>query len=73
MNWIEIDRILYNIIARHDRVEDMLSEAKKQFKWNDSQAEAALLPLLKRNTFNKIVAEIPKSKSKRLTKLKKNI
>jgi len=49
MNWIEIDKILRGIIARHDAVEDMLKEAKTQFKWNDSQTNAALLPLLKRN------------------------
>jgi len=70
VNWIEIDRILYGIIARHDAVEDMLSEAKKQFKWTDSQAQAAVLPLLKRNTFNNVVAEKPKLKPKRLTKRK---
>ena len=40
MNWIEIDKILYNIIARHDNTEDMLLEAEKQFKWNRSQSKA---------------------------------
>lgn len=50
MNWIEIDKILYNIIARHDNTEDMLREAEKQFKWNRSQSEAAIKPLLNRNT-----------------------
>jgi hypothetical protein len=70
MNWIEIDKILYGIIARHDAVEDMLSEAKKQFKWSDLQAQAAVLPLLKRNTVNNIVAGNPKKPSKRLTKRK---
>ena len=70
MNWIEIDRILYGIIARHDAVEDMLAEAKKQFKWTQDQAEAAVLPLLKRNTLNNVVAEKPKNTSKRLTKRK---
>lgn len=70
MNWIEIDKILYNIISRHDTVEGMLAEAKKQFKWTDSQAEAAVKPLLNRNTFKNIVAEKPKKPSKRLTKRK---
>ena len=70
MNWIEIDQILYGIIARHDAVEDMLSEAKKQFKWTDSQAETAVLPLLKRNNINKIIAETPKTRSRRSTKRK---
>ena len=50
MNWIEIDKILYNIIARHDNTADMFKEAQAQFKWSKSQAEAAIQPLLKRNT-----------------------
>jgi hypothetical protein len=70
MNWIEIDKILYKIIARHDNTEDMLLEAEKQFKWNRSQSEAAIKPLLNRNTFNNVVAENPKKQSKRLTKRK---
>ena len=70
MNWLEIDKMLYGIIARHDAVEDMLKEAKTQFKWNDSQAEAALKPLLKRNNNNKIIAETSKNHSKKLTKRK---
>jgi hypothetical protein len=70
MNWIEIDRILYGIIARHDAIEDMLNEARKQFKWTQDQAEAAVLPLLKRNTFNNFVAEKPVNTSIRLTKRK---
>ena len=70
MNWLEIDKILYGIIARHDAVEDMLKEARTQFKWTDSQAQAAVKPLLKRNNINKIIAETPKKRSKRLTKRK---
>jgi hypothetical protein len=70
MNWIEIDKILYNIIARHDNTEDMLKEAEKQFKWNRSQSEAAIKPLLKRNTLYDIVAKKPTKHSKRLTKRK---
>jgi hypothetical protein len=37
----------------------MLKEAEKQFKWNRSQSEAAVLPLLERNTLPNIVAEKP--------------
>ena len=72
MNWIEIDKILYGIISRHDTVEDMLSEAKKQFKWTDSQAEAAVKPLLKRNTFDHIttkpVKKVAKPKKRAINK-----
>jgi hypothetical protein len=70
LNWIEIDKILYGIIARHDAVEDMLKEAKTQFKWNDRQTETALLPLLKRNTKKTIIIETPEKRSKRSTKRK---
>ena len=70
MNWLEIDKMLYGIIARHDAVEDMLKEAKTQFKWNDSQATAALIPLLERNTTNNNIAEPAKKSPKRSTKRK---
>ena len=70
MNWIEIDKMLYGIIARHDAVEDMLKEAKTQFKWNDRQAETALLPLLKRNNFEEVLSKTTKKTSKRSTKRK---
>lgn len=71
MNWIEIDKILYGIIERHNDVEDMLKEAKAQFKWDSRQAETALLPLLKRHTLHKIVTPTPKSRSKRAINSKK--
>jgi hypothetical protein len=64
LNWIEIDKILYGIINRHDAVEDMYKEAKIQFKWNQSQAEAAIKPLLKRNTKNKIIEKPAKKTTK---------
>ena len=69
MNWIEIDKILYGIINRHDDVEDMYKEAKIQFKWNQSQAEAAIKPLLKRNNSTKNTekpARTTKKKGKKL-------
>ena len=69
MNWLEIDKILYGIIDRHDAVEDMYKEAKIQFKWNQSQAEAAIKPLLKRNTKNKIIEKSAKTTEKKSKKL----
>ena len=69
MNWIEIDKILYGIINRHDAVEDMYKEAKIQFKWNQSQAEAAIKPLLKRNTKKKIITKPAKTIEKKGKKL----
>ena len=70
MNWIQIDKMLYGIIARHDTVEDMLKEAKTQFKWNDSQAESALYPLLQRNTIETKPIKSTKKQSKQSTKRK---
>ena len=73
MNWIEIDKILYGIIARHDAVDDAYTEAEKQFKWNRSQAKAAIDPLLKRHTLHKVVEEPVVKRSKKSTKSKKTI
>jgi hypothetical protein len=69
LNWIEIDKILYGIISRHDAVEDMYKEAKIQFKWNQSQAEAAIKPLLNRNTSNVKNTKTAKTTSKKGKKL----
>ena len=71
MNWIEIDAILYGIIQRHESLEDIIQEARKQFKWTQSQAEAAVKPLLKRHSLLQPVAKKPKTRSKRVTKSKK--
>lgn len=53
MNWIEIDNLLYRMIERHTNkkiidVDSVYEEAKKQFKWNDSQAISAINPLVSR-------------------------
>ena len=69
MNWIEIDKILYGIINRHDAVEDMYKEAKIQFKWNQSQAEAAIKPLLKRNNLNSKTVKPARTNKKKGKKL----
>ena len=61
MNWLEIDAILYGIIARHDNVNDMLEEAQKQFKWTPGQADDAMRPLIKRAGFNGATIEAAKT------------
>lgn len=66
MNWIEIDAILYKIIARHDNLNDMLEEAQKQFKWTRGQADDAIRPLLNRMGQNiKPIANVKPTKTKR--------
>ena len=67
MNWIEIDRILYRIIGRHDTVDAIYSEAQKTFKWDIEQARTAIDPLLKRHGTLKPV-EQPVKKTRRKTK-----
>jgi hypothetical protein len=68
MNWIEIDKILRKIIIKHETTEPMLKEAEALFKWNRSQSEAAVIPLLKCHTFHKTVAKTTKTASKQLRK-----
>jgi hypothetical protein len=48
MNWIEIDKMLYVMIARHTALDDIYIEAEKQFTWSRSQSMAAIDPLLNR-------------------------
>ncbi len=50
MNWIDIDKTLYRIIGRHDTVDDVYAEVQKTFKWDQSQAKAAIDPLLLRHS-----------------------
>jgi hypothetical protein len=68
MNWIQIDQILHRMIERHNSVEDIYQEAEKHFKWNRSQAEAAIDPLLKRHTNYKNIVTHTEKSSKRLRK-----
>jgi hypothetical protein len=50
MNWIDIDQLLYRMIAKHDSVEAVYTEAQKHFKWDRSQVQAAVDPLLLRHS-----------------------
>lgn len=68
MNWIEIDKILYRIVARHDNVDAIYAEAQKTFKWDLSQARTAIDPLLKRHGTLKPVTDQPKKNTRRKTK-----
>lgn len=67
MNWIEIDKILYKMIERHDTVDAIYAEAQKTFKWDSSQARTAIDPLLKRHGTLKPVDQ-PAKKTRRKTK-----
>jgi hypothetical protein len=72
MNWLEIDKLLLGIIARHNSTEDIFLEAEKQFKWNRSQSEAAINPLLKRYRFDNISHTSSKTLPKKVANKRKS-
>ena len=49
MNWIEIDQFLFGLIAAAKSEDQLYEDAMKKFSWNQSQAEAAIKPLLNRH------------------------
>jgi len=68
MNWIEIDKILCEMIQQHSSAEEIYQEACDKFKWDNKQARDAVDPLLKRHSDIKSVAKTSKKPSKRLRK-----
>lgn len=68
MNWIEIDKVLFKIIARHDNAEAVYNEAQKTFKWDLKQAKDAIDPLLGRHGILKPTVDTPKKNTRRKTK-----
>ena len=70
MNWIEIDKWLVGLMRASKDDEQLYRDAIKKFSWSRSQAEAAIKPLQKRNSFEPKSAETPKKQSKRSTKRK---
>jgi hypothetical protein len=65
MNWIDIDKMLYKMIDRHDNIVDVYAEAEKQFKWDRSQSTAAIDPLVKRHNLMVIPVEVVKPAPRR--------
>jgi hypothetical protein len=60
MNWIEIDKLLYKMIDKHQSVEDVYAEASKYFKWDLGQTKAAIDPLINRHSKLTLAVEVPK-------------
>tara|TARA_Y100000389_G_scaffold149538_1_gene148910 strand:+ start:354 stop:569 length:216 start_codon:yes stop_codon:yes gene_type:complete len=69
-NWIEIDRFLRGLIDTAKSEEQLYADAMKKFSWNNSQAEAAIRPLLKRNYIKEVLPKTVKNTPKRTTKRK---
>lgn len=74
MNWIEIDAVLVSMMRAAKSEEQLYRDAMKKFGWDQSQAEAAIHPLLKRHRdilTAVTVTETPKPKRQRKAATKK--
>lgn len=65
MNWIDIDKMLYKMIDRHDKIDDVYVEAEKQFKWDRSQSKAAIDPLVNRHNLMDMPVAVVKPAARR--------
>ena len=54
MNWIEIDRVLRNMVSIYKDRAKLYADVKKKFAWNNNQAKAALDPIV--NKMDAVVA-----------------
>ena len=70
MNWIQIDKMITGLIQAGNDPQDIIRDMKSQFKWTQSQAEHAVMPLVSRTPVLQKKRTKPKNK-KPLTKKKK--
>lgn len=69
MNWIEIDRVLRNMVSIYKDRAKLYADVKRKFAWNNNQAKAALDPIVnKMDAVAAAVVEPVKPKRKRRTK-----
>jgi len=48
LNWFQIDKQIISMMRVIDDKDKLYEDVKQVFKWNDSQVEAAVRPLIKR-------------------------
>ncbi|MDA9373754.1 hypothetical protein N9R43_00010 [bacterium] len=70
MNWLQIDRQILGLMRLTSDKNKLYEDIKQIFKWNDSQVEAAVGPLIKRWDWHGMHTEVP-VKKKRVTKTTK--
>ena len=70
MNWMQIDRQIVGLMRLTNDKAKLYEDVKQVFKWNDSQVEAAVGPLIKRWDWYNMHIEVP-AKKKRATKATK--
>jgi len=62
MNWIEIDKMIRDLLQAGNEPESVMADMKKQFNWTQSQAEHAVKPLIARTP---VLQKKHKKKSKK--------
>lgn len=70
LNWLQIDRQILGLMRLTSDKNKLYEDIKQIFKWNDSQVEAAVGPLIKRWDWHGMHTEVP-VKKKRVTKTTK--
>lgn len=63
MNWIEIDKMIVQLLSSGNPKDKVKADLKKMFKWNDVQADSAVDPIAKRMP-EPVLQESNKPKSK---------
>jgi hypothetical protein len=48
MNWLQIDKMIIDLLQAGNDPEVVMNDMKKQFKWTQAQAESAVKPLVSR-------------------------
>jgi len=70
LNWIQIDKQIISMMRVIDDKDKLYEDVKQVFKWNDSQVEAAVGPLIKRWNWYDMHTDQKPAKKKRVTKAK---
>ena len=68
MNWIQIDRQILGLMRLTNDNDKLYEDVKHVFKWNDSQVEAAVRPLIERWDWYGMHKDEKPVKKKRATK-----
>ena len=71
LNWLQIDRQILGLMRLTDDKTKLYNDVKQVFKWNDSQVEAAVKPLIERWDWHSMHKEEKPVKKKRATKTTK--
>jgi len=71
LNWLQIDRQILGLMRLTDDKDKLYEDVKNVFKWNDSQVEAAVKPLIERWDWHSMHKEEKPVKKKRATKTTK--